>query len=167
MFQHFRAHRAAYLSVSVSVSTVGLFLGPLIMEPSYRLIQPTFHATTLLWAELLFALLIDFPLTVLATAITCALSRCQNPGDAVEASLIFLGIFFSSILLCIAIGDRVSGIGALALTDVFPPAFSAAREAFGTATLAAVMALYLIFDVTLCALGALAGYWFIQTATGR
>jgi hypothetical protein len=74
MFQHFWAHRAAYLPVSVFVSTVGLFLGPLIMEPSYRLMRPTFHGTTLLWVELLFALLIDFPHTVLATAVTCALT---------------------------------------------------------------------------------------------
>lgn len=167
MFQHFRAHPAAYLSVSVFVSAVGLLLGPLIMEPSYRLMQPTFSGTTVLWVELLFALLIDFPHTVVATAVICALTRCQKSSDAIKAGLIFLGIFFSSILLCIAIGDRIPGIGTLALTDVFPPAFSAAREAFGTAALATIMALYLIFDVTLCALGALAGYRFVQTATER
>jgi hypothetical protein len=167
MFQHFRAHRIAYLSVSVTVSASGLLLGPLIMDPSYRLMQPTFHGTTLLWVELLFALLIDFPHTMAATAVICALTRCRNPGDAVRAGLIFLAIFFSSILLCIAIGDRVPGIGMLALTDVFPPAFSAARQAFGTVALAAITALYLVFDVTLGTLGALAGHWFVQIGTDR
>jgi hypothetical protein len=167
MLQHFRAHPVAYLSVSLTVSVSGLLLGPLIMNPSYRLMQPTFHGTTVLWVELLFAFLIDFPHTMVATAVICALTRCQNPRDAIKAGLIFLAIFFSSILLCIAIGDRVPGIGTLALTDVFPPAFSAAREAFGTVALATILALYIVFDVTLCALGALAGHWFAQIGTDR
>jgi hypothetical protein len=97
MFQHFRTHRFAYLSASLTVSASGLLLGPLIMELSYRLMQPTFHGTTLQWVEMLFALLIDLPLTMAATAVICVLTRCQNPGDAIRAGLIFLAIFFSSI----------------------------------------------------------------------
>jgi hypothetical protein len=163
-FQHFRTHRTAHLSVSLTLSAIGLLLGPLIMDPSYRLMRPGFHGTTVLWVELLF---IDFPLTMVAAAVICALTRCRNPGDAITAGLVFLAIFFSSILLCIAIGDRVRGIGALALTGVFPPALSTAREAFGAGPLAAILALYLAFDVTLCALGALAGDWFARIATRR
>jgi hypothetical protein len=127
--------------------------------------RPTFQGTTVLWVELLFAFLIDFPLTMVATAVICALTRCRDQGDAITAGLVFLGIFFSSILLCIAIGDRVPGT--LALTDVFPPALSSAREAFGAGALAAILALYLVFDVTPCALGALAGHWFARIATRR
>jgi hypothetical protein len=164
-FQHFRARRTAHISVSLALSAAGLLLGPLIMDPSYRLMQPAFQGTTVLWAELLFAFLIDFPLTMVATAVICALTRCRNPGDAITAGLVFLAIFFSSILLCIAVGDRVPGIGTLALTDVFPPALSSARKAFGAGALAAILALYLVFDVTLCALGALAGHWFARLAT--
>jgi hypothetical protein len=166
-FQHFRAHRTAHLSVSLALSAIGLLLGPLLMDPSYRLMRPAFQGTTVLWVELLFAFLIDFPLTMAATAVICALTRCRNPGDAITAGLVFLAIFFSSILLCIAIGDRVPGIGALALTGVFPPALSTAREAFGAGALAAIAALYLVFDVTLCALAALAGHWFARIATRR
>jgi hypothetical protein len=32
-FQHFRAHRTAHLSVSLTLSAIGLLLGPLIMDP--------------------------------------------------------------------------------------------------------------------------------------
>jgi hypothetical protein len=163
-FRHFRAHRTAHLSVSLTVSAIGLLLGSLIMDPSYRLMRPAFRGTTVLWAELLFAFLIDFPLTMAATAVTCALTRCRYPGDAITAGLVFLGIFFASILLCTAIGDRVPGIGALALTGVFLPALSSARQAFGAGALAAIAALYLVFDVTL---GALAGHCFTRIATGR
>lgn len=166
-FQHFRAHRTAHLSVSLTLSAIGLALGRLIMDPSYRLMRPAFQDTTLLWVELLFAFLIDFPLTMAATAVICALTRCRNQGDALTAGLVFLGIFFSLIVVCIAIGDRVPGIGALALTDVFPPALATARRAFSAGALAALMALYLVFDVTLCALGALAGHWFVRIATRR
>ncbi len=51
-FRHFWAHRAAHLSVSLTLSATGLLLGPLIMDPSYRLMRPAFRGTTVVWVEL-------------------------------------------------------------------------------------------------------------------
>lgn len=159
-------HRTG-LVVGLLVAIPGLFLGPAVMRPSYQLMSPTFHATTLVWVELLFAFLIDFPLTTVVAAVTTAVTRSRDPRDAVIAGSLFLGMFFSLILMCVAIGARVPIIGDLALSDVFPSAVDSARDAFGTGPLAMIMMLYLLFDVTLCTLGALAGHWLGRLAAGR
>jgi hypothetical protein len=156
--KYLRAHWLAQVVISALVAVPGLLLGPAIMKPAYQVMRPSFQGTTLIWVEVLFALLIDLPLTVLATAALTTVTGCTRSQQAVQSGLLFLGIFFTMILACIAVGDRVHFIGELALSSVFPTAVSSARQTFGSAALATMMALYLVFDVTICGLGAMVGY---------
>jgi hypothetical protein len=128
------------------------------MKPAYQVMRPNFQGTTLIWVEVLFALLIDLPLTVLATAALTAVTGCGRSRQAVQSGLLFPGFFFTMILACIAVGDRVHLIGDLALSSVFPTAVTSVRQTSGSAALAAMMALYLVFDLTMCGSGAMAGY---------
>jgi hypothetical protein len=140
------------------LTLIGLPLGPLTMRPIYQQTSPALGGATLLVVEVLFALLIDFPLATTASVLVCGRRRSTKPTDGIRAALLALAVFFGAILVCLPIGNAVPGVGQLALQDVFPPAVSRAQATFGTPTLGILAVLFLAFDLTLGALGGLAGY---------
>jgi hypothetical protein len=158
-FAAFRENKAIFSGVVLVVGTLGLFLGPLIMTPAYRELQPALGGMTLTAVEMLFAFLIDFPLAAIASIIICRLIRAEDPADGALAGVLFLLVFVALILTCLLLGGLYAPIGVLALTEVFPSAVASALSALGGATLGVLLLAFLAFDFTLCALGGLAGYY--------
>ena len=109
------------------LTLIGLPLGPLTMRPIYQQTSPALGGATLLVVEVLFALLIDFPLATTASVLVCGRRRSTKPTDGIRAALLALAVFFGAILVCLPIGNAVPGVGQLALQDVFPPAVSRAQ----------------------------------------
>jgi hypothetical protein len=158
-FAAFRENKALLFVVTLVVGALGLFLGPLIMTPAYRELQPALGGMTLTAVEMLFALLIDFPLATIASVIICRLIRSHDPADGALAGAFFLVVFIALILACLVFSGFYAPIGVLALNEVFPLAVASARTALGAATLGTLLMAFLVFDFTLCALGGLAGYY--------
>jgi hypothetical protein len=166
-FAAFRENKMLFCLVTLVVGTLGLFLGPLIMTPAYRELQPALGGMTLTAVEMLFALLIDFPLAAIASAIICRLIRSHDPADGALAGAFFLLVFIALILVCLVFGGFYPPIGVLALNEVFPLAVASARSALGTPTLGTLLLAFSIFDFTLCALGGLAGYHVARAFSRR
>ncbi len=160
--QSFRENRWIIIAISFLVGVVGVFMGPVIMTPAYEALQPALGSMAVVILEILFALLIDFPLSVVVSVIVCRLIKSRNPLDGVWSTLIFLPIFFGSILLCMALSKFSHLLSVLALNDVFPLSLQVARESMGDGTMGLMVTLYLVFDIALCSLGGLIGYYFYR-----
>ena len=119
-----------YLVTSVVIGLAGLPLGPLVMTPAYVALQPQLGPMTLIAVEMLFALLIDFPLATLTAAVVTRVGRALSPW-----------------------------IASLALSDVFPQAVAAASAQFGPVTFGLMGFMFVAFDYCLCLLGGIAGFY--------
>jgi len=87
-FASFREHELLYFIVALVVAVPGLFLGPGIMAPTYRITQPALGGANLLVLEIVFALVIDFPLAMLTSLVICRVTRAQHPADGTLAGLV-------------------------------------------------------------------------------
>lgn len=159
-FASFREHKLLYLAVGLLVAVPGLFLGPGIMTPTYRITQPVLGGANLLVLEIVFALIIDFPLAMLTSLLICRVSRAQDPADGALAGVFFLVVFGALIVACSALRGLSPIIDSLDLSEAFPLAMSTAREQLGPLTLGLMMALFGLFDLVLCTLAGVAGFYW-------
>jgi len=158
-FEALRSNRRAFIGLTLAVAVPGLFLGPAIMEPAYVILQPQLGGMTLLAVEILFALIIDFPLATISSVIICRSIRSDDPADGALAGAFFLLVFGVLIVACIALSP-VGGplIESLALSEVISPATATAVEALGGTVVALLVVLFAIFDLALCSTGGIVGY---------
>ena len=159
-----RGHWVAFLVVSLVVGVVGLFLGPAIMTPAYRILQPHLGAMTLTGVEMLFAFLIDFPLATIASVIVTAVIGATRVEEGALAGAFFFIVFVLMILACLMLAPLSPFINWLALGEVFPGAVASASGTLGTPTLGLLLATFVAFDLTLCTLGGAAGNAFVALA---
>lgn len=165
-FTAFRENQLAFVVVALVVGVIGLFMGPAIMTPAYRVLQPALGGMTLTAVEMLFAFLIDFPLAALASVVTCRVIDARRPADGALAGAFFLAVFIALIGVCLLFGPVNSFVNVLALGEVFPSAAASASAALGEGTLTLLLVMFVLFDFVLCTLGGLAGY-FWATLYGR
>ena len=147
-----------YLVTSVVIGLAGLPLGPLVMTPAYVALQPQLGPMTLIAVEMLFALLIDFPLATLTAAVVTRVGRAQDAAEGALAGVSFLTAFMVLIVACIAGSGLSPWIASLALSDVFPQAVAAASAQFGPVTFGLMGFMFVAFDYCLCLLGGIAGF---------
>jgi hypothetical protein len=155
-----RQNRRAFVVVALAVGVIGLFMGPAIMTPAYRILQPALGGMTLTAVEMLFAFLIDFPLAALASMVICWVIHARRPADGALAGAFFLAVFVALIGICLLFGPVNSFVNVLALGEVFPSAVASASAALGQGTLALLLVMFVLFDLVLCTLGGLAGYFW-------
>jgi len=87
--------------LAVALSVVAIAAAPLVMGPTYAVLQPRTGPMTVVLVEVLYALFIDFPLTALYVGV---LTLWQGPRrEPARSALAFAGTFFALILLCIAL----------------------------------------------------------------
>jgi hypothetical protein len=166
-FTALRQNKRSFVVVALVVGVVGLFMGPAIMTPAYRELQPALGGMTLTAVEMLFAFLIDFPLAALASMVICWLIDARRPADGALAGAFFLAVFIALIGICLLLGPVNSFVNVLALGEVFPSAIASASAALGQGTLALLLVMFVIFDLVLCTLGGLAGYFWAGALYGR
>jgi hypothetical protein len=165
-FTALREKPRTFVVVSLVVGVIGLFMGPAIMTPAYRVLQPALGGMTLTAVEMLFAFLIDFPLATLASLVICRVIHARRPADGALAGAFFLTVFIALIGVCLLLGPVSSLVNVLALGEVFPPAVASASAALGQGTLGLLAVMFVLFDLVLCTLGGVAGY-FWSTLFGR
>jgi len=159
-FTALRQNKRSFVVVALVVGVVGLFMGPAIMTPAYRELQPALGGMTLTAVEMLFAFLIDFPLAALASMVICWVIDARRPADGALAGAFFLAVFIALIGICLLFGPVNSFVNVLALGEVFPSAIASASAALGQGTLALLLVMFVLFDLALCTLGGLAGYFW-------
>ena len=166
-FTAVRQNKRAFVVVALFVGVIGLFMGPAIMTPAYRELQPALGGMTLTAVEMLFAFLIDFPLAALASMVICRIIQARRPADGALAGAFFLTVFMALIVSCLVLGPVSSFMNVLALGEVFPPAVASASAELGQGTLALLLVMFVLFDLVLCTLGGLAGYFWAGALPGR
>lgn len=159
-FTAFRENQRAFVAVGLIIGVIGLFMGPVIMTPAYRVLQPALGGMTLTVLELMFAFLIDFPLAALASVVTCRVIHARRPADGALAGAFFLAVLIALISVCLVFGPLNSFVNVLALGEVFPSAVASASAELGQGTLALLVVMFVLFDFVLCTLGGLAGYYW-------
>jgi hypothetical protein len=122
---------------------------------------------TLTAVEMLFAFLIDFPLAALASMVICWVIDARRPADGALAGAFFLAVFIALIGICLLLGPVNSFVNVLALGEVFPSAIASASAALGQGTLALLLVMFVLFDLVLCTLGGLAGYFWAGALRAR
>jgi hypothetical protein len=158
-FQALRANPVAFPVTALVIAVPGLFLGPALMLPAYRILQPVLGALTLLVVEMLFAFVIDLPLAAIASTAICRITRANDPADGALAGVFFLLVFGVLIVACVAASSfGGSFIASLALLEVFPPAAASALRGLGGPVLGVSGLLFCVFDFTLCGAGGIVGY---------
>jgi hypothetical protein len=165
-FAALRQNPRTFVVVALVVSVIGLFMGPAIMTPAYRVLQPALGGMTLTAVEMLFAFLIDFPLAALASVVICRVIHARRPADGALAGAFFLAVFIALIGFCLLFGPVNSFVNVLALGEVFPPAVASASAGLGQGTLVLLLVMFVLFDLVLCTLGGITGY-FWATLFGR
>jgi hypothetical protein len=165
-FTALRQNKRTFVVVSLVFGVVGLFMGPAIMTPAYRVLQPALGGMTLTAVEMLFAFLIDFPLSALASMVICWVIHARRPADGALAGAFFLTVFIALIGTCLLLGPANSFVNVLALGEVFPSAVASASAALGQGTLALLLVMFMLFDLVLCTLGGLAGYFWAGALYG-
>ena len=159
-FTAFRENRRTFVVVALVVGLIGLFMGPVIMTPAYRVLQPAMGGMTLTAVEMLFAFLIDFPLAALTSVVTCRAIHARRPADGALAGAFFLAVLIALIVVCLLFAPLSSFVNVLALGEVFPAAVASASAALGQGTLALLLVMFGLFDFVLCTLGGIAGYFW-------
>ena len=138
----------ARLGVAVGLSIAAIAAAPLVMGPSYSVLQPRLGPLTLVVVEVLYALFIDFPL---AAAYVAIVTLWQGPRrNPARSALGFVALFFTLILLCIALAPTSGLLAYWALADTFPAAAAEAVAGLGLPTTALLVAGFVIFDLLLC-----------------
>lgn len=166
-FTALRQNKRTFVVVALVVGVIGLFMGPAIMTPAYRELQPALGGMTLTAVEMLFAFLIDFPLAALASMVICWVIHARRPAVGALAGAFFLAVFIALIGSCLLLGPMNSFVNVLALGEVFPSAVASASAALGQGTLALLLVMFVLFDLVLCTLGGLAGYFWAGALYGR
>jgi hypothetical protein len=157
-FAAFRENTLTFFLVTFLIAVPGLFLGPAVMTPAYRITQPALGGMTLLALEMVFALIIDFPLAMVAAAIVSRMTRATDPADGALAGVFFLLVFGLLIVVCIPLQGVAGVFASLALADVLPLAMSSAAERLGAGTLGLMVVLFALFDVVLCTAAGIVGF---------
>lgn len=157
-FAALREHKAVFVLVTLVVGVPGLFLGPAIMAPAYRVLQPALGGMTLLVLEMVFALIIDFPLAALASLGICRATRADDPADGALAGAFFLLVFGVLIVACTPLRGVAGVFASLALSDVFPRAVSTATDQLGVLTVCLMVILFGLFDLVLCTVAGIVGF---------
>ena len=124
------ARTAGKAGVAVAMSVLAIAAAPLVMGPTYRVLQPRAGSMTVVLVEVLYALFIDFPLTALYVGVLTGWQGSRR--HPARSALAFSGTFFAMILLCIALAPRNDLLAYWALADTFPVAVAEVRSALGS-----------------------------------
>lgn len=142
---------AGKAGLAALLSVVAIAAAPLVMGPSYEVLQPRLGPMTLIVVEVLYALFIDFPLTALYVGVlTVWLGPRRNPA---RSALAFVITFFALIGACIALAPVSDLLAYWALADTFPAAVAEAVQGLGSGTVALLLGGFVAFDLLLCASG--------------
>jgi hypothetical protein len=139
----------ALLAVVLSIAAIAA--APLVMGPSYAVLQPRLGPLTLIVVEVLYALFIDFPLTVAyVAAVSLWFGPRRNPA---RSALGFVAVFFALILACIVLAPTSDLLSYWALADTFPVAGRELVDGLGLPTAGLLVGAFVVFDLLLCATG--------------
>jgi hypothetical protein len=135
--------------LAVGLGVLAIAAAPLVMGPSYEVLQPRLGPLTLIVVEVLYALFIDFPLAAIyVAAVSLWLGRRRNPA---RSALGFTVVFFLLILACIALAPTSELLASWALADTFPAATAALVEGLGLPAAGLLVGAFVVFDLLLCA----------------
>lgn len=142
---------AGRAGLAVLLSLLAIAAAPLVMGPSYEVLQPRLGPMTVIVVEVLYALFIDFPLTALYVGlVTVWLGPRRNPA---RSALAFVVTFFALIGVCIALAPASGLLAYWALADTFPTAVAEAVDGLGVGTVGLLLGGFVAFDLLLCASG--------------
>lgn len=136
------------LTLAIGLSVAAIAAAPLVMGPSYAVLQPRLGPLTVIVVEVLYALFIDFPL---AAAYVVIVTLWQGPRrNPARSALGFVMLYIGLILACIALAPTSDLLSYWALADTFPSAMAEAVAGLGAPTVRLLVVSFVVFDLLLC-----------------
>ena len=157
-----REHRIAFLVGALIPSVFGLFLAETVMAVQFNVLQPILGSMTFLTVEIIGALLVDFPLSVVAGCIITKKIGASEAKYGALAGAVFLTIF---LMLVACIGGVLHQFApffdVFGLGDAVLLAAQTAREQLGF-HLVVIMFMFMVSDYFLCMLGGILGFHLVR-----
>jgi hypothetical protein len=157
-------HRNAFLLGTIIPALFGLFLAEAVISVMFHALQPILVGMTLITVETLGAILVDFPLSVVAGIIIAKKIDTTESKYGVLTGAIFLSAFIV-IVLCMGLLHNVTTFfDVFGLGNAVILAVQTAWKQFGF-HLGVMMFMFLVFDYFLCMLGSMLGFKIVQLSS--
>jgi hypothetical protein len=162
MFHSIRENRTTFLVGAIIPGVIGLFLAETVMAVQFKALQPILGGMTFLTVEIIGAMLVDFPLSVVAGCIITMKMGASEAKYGALAGAFFLTTFIL-LVACIGGGLRlfttffdVFGLGSAVLLAA-QTAWQLLGFHFGV-----ILFMFMVFDYFLCMLGGILGFHLVQ-----
>lgn len=155
-----REHRIEFLVGTFVPSAFGLFLGETVMAVQFNALQPLLGGMTFLTVEAFGALLVDFPMSVVAGCLIAKKTGASKSKYGILAGAGFLTIFIALIAF-MGVLHKFTTLFDAGLGDAVILAVQTAWQQFGF-HFGVMVFMFLLFDYFLCMLGGIIGFNIIQ-----
>ncbi len=162
-----RENRIEFVIGTLIPAIFGLLLAELVLAPMFYALQPILQGMTLITVETFGALLVDFPLSVIAGFIIAKKMGITESKYGALAGAIFLTVFIV-VVLCMGLFLRniTTYFDVFGLGDAVFLAVKIAWQQFGY-RLGVMMFMFLIFDYFLCMMGGMLGFKIVQLSSEK
>lgn len=154
-------HKNAFLLGTIIPVLFGLFLGEVVISVMFHALQPILAGTTLVTVETLGAILVDFPLSVVAGIIIAKKIGTTESKYGVLTGAVFLTVFIVIVLCMGILHNFTTFFDVYGLGNAVILAVQTAWQQFGF-HLGVMMFMFLVFDYFLCMLGGILGFKIVQ-----
>lgn len=154
-------HKNAFLLGIIIPVLFGLFLGETVISVMFHALQPILAGTTLVTVETMGAILVDFPLSVVAGIIIAKKIGTTESKYGVLTGAVFLTVFIVIVLCMGILHNFTTFFDVYGLGNAVILAVQTAWQQFGF-HLGVMMFMFLIFDYFLCMLGGMLGFKIVQ-----
>ena len=160
-----REYRTVLVIGTLIPSIFGLLLAEFVLAPMFYTLQPILQGMTLITVETFGALLLDFPLSVIAGFIIAKKINITESKYGALAGAIFLSVFIV-VVLCMGLILRniTTYFDVFGLGDAVILAVQTAWQQFGY-HLGVMMFMFLVFDYFLCMMGGMLGFKIVQLSS--
>lgn len=160
-------HRNAFLLGTIIPALFGLLLGETVISVMFHALQPILAGMTLLTVETLGAILVDFPLSVVAGIIIAKKIGNQESTESkygVMTGAIFLTVFIVIVLCMGLLHNFTTFFDVFGLGNAVILAAQTAWQQFGF-HLGVMLFMFLVFDYFLCMIGGMLGFKIVQLSS--
>lgn len=160
-------HRNALLLGTIIPALFGLFLAESVISVMFHVLQPILAGMTLVTVETLGAILVDFPLSVVAGIIITkkiGIPESTESKQGVLVGAIFLTVFIVIVLCMGLLHNFTTFFDVYGLGNAVILAVQTAWQQLGF-HLGVMMFMFLVFDYCLCMLGGMLGFKIVQLSS--
>jgi len=157
-------HRNAFLLGTIIPALFGLFLAESVISVKFHALQPILAGMTLITVEILGAIFVDFPLSVVAGVIIAKKISTTESKYGVLTGAILLTVFIVIVLCMGLLHNLTTFFDVFGLGNEVILAVQTTWQQFGF-HMGVMMFMFLVFDYFLCMRGGMLGFKIVQLSS--